>query len=93
MKLRAIGHELAAPARLVWVAFPARRGASWCPRATERRAPGECELIVVFACCREALYKHGGLLSVTSRILVVDLLSKKLPAEAIAGLVVLHAEE
>jgi len=42
---------------------------------------------------REALYKHGGLLSVTSRILVVDLLSKKLPAEAIAGLVVLHAEE
>ncbi len=49
--------------------------------------------MVALAGFREALYKHGGLLSVTSRILVVDLLSKKLPAEAIAGLVVLHAEE
>lgn len=38
------------------------------------------------------LYKSGGLLSVTSRILVVDMLTKIIPVDLISGVVVLHAE-
>ncbi|KKK22429.1 DNA repair protein [Aspergillus rambellii] len=41
---------------------------------------------------REKIYAEGGILSVTSRILVVDLLSKLLDPEKITGLVVLHAD-
>lgn len=41
---------------------------------------------------REKIYSEGGIVSVTSRILVVDLLSKLLDPETITGLVVLHAE-
>ncbi|EAW08852.1 ssDNA endodeoxyribonuclease RAD1 [Aspergillus clavatus NRRL 1] len=42
---------------------------------------------------REKIYAEGGILSVTSRILVVDLLSKLLDPEKITGMVVLHAEK
>ena len=42
---------------------------------------------------REKLYSQGGILSITSRILVVDLLSKLLDPETVTGLVVLHAEK
>lgn len=42
---------------------------------------------------REKLYSQGGILSVTSRILVVDVLSKLLNPESITGLVVLHADQ
>ncbi|KAH1487686.1 hypothetical protein KXX42_003057 [Aspergillus fumigatus] len=41
---------------------------------------------------REKIYAQGGILSVTSRILVVDLLSKLLDPEKITGMVVLHAD-
>ncbi|KAL9107374.1 MAG: hypothetical protein Q9227_007739 [Pyrenula ochraceoflavens] len=41
---------------------------------------------------RERMYQDGGILSITSQILVVDLLSKLLDPEAVTGLVVLHAE-
>ena len=41
---------------------------------------------------REKMYAEGGIVSVTSRILVVDLLSKLLDPETVTGLVVLHAE-
>lgn len=41
---------------------------------------------------RQELYLSGGLLSVTSRILVVDMLNKMIPTDLITGLVVLHAE-
>ena len=41
---------------------------------------------------RERMYAEGGILSITSRILVVDLLSKLLDPETVTGLVVLHAE-
>ncbi|KAG8906750.1 hypothetical protein FRB99_006241 [Tulasnella sp. 403] len=41
---------------------------------------------------RQELYRKGGLISITSRILVVDLLSKDIPAELITGLVILHAD-
>ncbi|OAL27076.1 hypothetical protein AYO20_09884 [Fonsecaea nubica] len=41
---------------------------------------------------REKIYADGGIVSVTSRILVVDLLSKLLDPETVTGLVVLHAE-
>ncbi|KAK0530782.1 DNA repair protein RAD16, partial [Tilletia horrida] len=42
---------------------------------------------------RQELYLSGGLLSVTSRILVVDMLNKRIPTHLITGLVVLHAEK
>lgn len=41
---------------------------------------------------REKTYKAGGCLSVTSRILIVDLLNKKMDVSKITGLVILHAE-
>ncbi|KAI2040934.1 DNA repair protein RAD16 [Ophidiomyces ophidiicola] len=42
---------------------------------------------------RQKLYTQGGILSVTSRILIVDLLSKLLDAGTITGMVILHAEK
>ncbi|KAI5200943.1 DNA repair protein [Aureobasidium subglaciale] len=41
---------------------------------------------------REKMYKQGGIFSVTSRILVVDLLTENLDPAKITGLVVLHSE-
>jgi len=41
---------------------------------------------------REKIYAEGGVVSVTSRILIVDLLSRLLDPETVTGLVVLHAE-
>ncbi|PLB37276.1 ssDNA endodeoxyribonuclease RAD1 [Aspergillus candidus] len=41
---------------------------------------------------REKIYAEGGVLSVTSRILVVDLLSKLLDPQKITGMIVLHAD-
>lgn len=40
----------------------------------------------------ERVYRKGGVLSVTSRILIVDMLCHKIDLERIAGLVILHAE-
>jgi DNA excision repair protein ERCC-4 len=48
--------------------------------------------LMVACAARQDLYKSGGILSVTSRILVVDLLHKRMPIELITGLVILHAE-
>ncbi|RAL11024.1 ssDNA endodeoxyribonuclease RAD1 [Aspergillus homomorphus CBS 101889] len=42
---------------------------------------------------REKLYAAGGVLSVTSRILVVDFLSKLLDPSKVTGMVVLHADK
>ncbi|KAL7419755.1 DNA repair protein RAD16 [Cryptotrichosporon argae] len=42
---------------------------------------------------REDLYRHGGIFSVTSKILVNDLLKETVPAKLITGLVILHAEK
>ncbi|KAM0790973.1 hypothetical protein ACM66B_004275 [Microbotryomycetes sp. NB124-2] len=44
------------------------------------------------AATREIMYKQGGIFSVTSRILTVDMLNKKLPVELVTGLIVMHAE-
>ena len=41
---------------------------------------------------RQNLYRGGGLISVTSRILVVDMLQKEIPIDLISGLMVLHAD-
>ncbi|KAJ3996766.1 hypothetical protein F5050DRAFT_1757129 [Lentinula boryana] len=41
---------------------------------------------------RQDLYKGGGLIAVTSRILVVDLLQNTIPVELITGIMVMHAE-
>ena len=43
--------------------------------------------------CRTALYKGGGLIMVTSRILVVDMLTGDIPIELISGILVLNAEK
>ncbi|KAL7411126.1 hypothetical protein BDY24DRAFT_417461 [Mrakia frigida] len=42
---------------------------------------------------RRALFHAGGLISATSRILLIDMLTKNIPTEMISGLVVLHAEK
>ncbi|PWN40252.1 hypothetical protein IE81DRAFT_325773 [Ceraceosorus guamensis] len=42
---------------------------------------------------RQELYAAGGLLSITSRILIVDMLNHKIPISKVAGIVVMHAEE
>ncbi|PGH26418.1 hypothetical protein AJ80_01916 [Polytolypa hystricis UAMH7299] len=42
---------------------------------------------------RQRIYEQGGILSVTSRILVVDLLSKLLDPETVTGLIILHADK
>ncbi|GLB36876.1 putative ERCC4 domain containing protein [Lyophyllum shimeji] len=42
---------------------------------------------------RQDLYKKGGLISVTSRILVVDMLQGDIPTHLITGILVMHAEK
>lgn len=42
---------------------------------------------------REELYRRGGLFSITSRILIVDLLSGLLDPSTVTGVVVLHADK
>ncbi|KAG1731335.1 uncharacterized protein EDB91DRAFT_1154579 [Suillus paluster] len=42
---------------------------------------------------RQDLYKNGGLISVTSRILIVDMLQSDIPTELITGIIVMHAEK
>ncbi|KAG5719298.1 DNA repair protein rad16 [Termitomyces sp. T112] len=42
---------------------------------------------------RQDLYRKGGLISVTSRILVVDMLQSDIPTHLISGIIVLHAEK
>ncbi|KAJ1920686.1 DNA repair protein RAD16, partial [Tieghemiomyces parasiticus] len=42
---------------------------------------------------RVRLYRQGGVLSVTSRILVVDLLNDRLPVDRVTGVVVNHAHQ
>lgn len=42
---------------------------------------------------RKAIYARGGLISVTTRILIVDMLKKTIPLELVSGLVILHAED
>ena len=41
---------------------------------------------------RQNLYKQGGIISVTSRILVVDMLQSDIPTELVTGMIILHAE-
>lgn len=42
---------------------------------------------------RQDLYKQGGLMPITSRILVVDMLQSDIHIELITGTTVLHAEK
>ncbi|EAU93561.2 hypothetical protein CC1G_02791 [Coprinopsis cinerea okayama7 len=42
---------------------------------------------------RQELYKGGGIIAVTSRILVVDMLQNDIPIDLISGIFVLHAEK
>ena len=47
----------------------------------------------LFLCCRESVYLSGGVLFVTSRILVVDMLTKRLPIHLVTGIVVYRAHK
>ena len=47
----------------------------------------------IFICCRESVYLSGGVLFVTSRILVVDMLTKRLPIHLVTGIVVYRAHK
>ncbi|KAF9561500.1 hypothetical protein CPC08DRAFT_707327 [Agrocybe pediades] len=42
---------------------------------------------------RQNLYRQGGIISVTSQILVVDILQSDVPTELITGMLILHAEK
>ncbi|KAH6911198.1 hypothetical protein BKA70DRAFT_1269689 [Coprinopsis sp. MPI-PUGE-AT-0042] len=42
---------------------------------------------------RQDVYKSGGIISVTSRILVVDMLQDDIPVSLVSGIMVLHAEK
>ena len=44
-----------------------------------------------YLCVRDLLYLKGGVLFVTSRILVVDLLKRQCPAESVSGILVYNA--
>lgn len=39
------------------------------------------------------MYLKGGLMAITSRILVVDMLQNDIPVDKITGIMVLHAEK
>ncbi|CAG8438592.1 3356_t:CDS:10 [Funneliformis mosseae] len=41
---------------------------------------------------RSELYVSGGILSITSRILIIDLLQKRIPTYLITGILIMHAE-
>lgn len=42
---------------------------------------------------RQAAYKRGGVLSITTRILIIDMLLDRIPVSEMTGIVVLHAED
>ncbi|CAH1237818.1 ERCC4 [Branchiostoma lanceolatum] len=47
--------------------------------------------VCLFVCSRKALYLSGGVLFVTSRILVVDMLTDRIPVDLITGVLVYRA--
>lgn len=49
-------------------------------------------LIYLIRIYRSELYISGGILSITSRILIIDLLQKRIPSYLITGILVMHAE-
>ncbi|MCJ1293664.1 hypothetical protein MMC34_005219 [Xylographa carneopallida] len=61
-------------------------------RAPLARGLSQVNTDVMSVGTREKMYSQGGIFSITSRILVVDLLSKLLNPESITGLIVLHSE-
>ena len=52
-----------------------------------------CQSLTLTRPVRKNLYKSGGLISVTSRILVVDMLQSDIPIELITGMLIMHAEQ
>ena len=48
--------------------------------------------VLIIKLWRQDLYRGGGIISVTSRILVVDMLKADIPIELITGMLVMHAE-
>ncbi|KAK6503617.1 hypothetical protein TWF481_008626 [Arthrobotrys musiformis] len=74
-----------------------RFGEKLVEKAAISRAPNARGLLVIntnvsSVASREKLYARGGVFTITSRILVVDLLAGLLDPSKITGLVVLHAE-
>jgi hypothetical protein len=50
-------------------------------------------IVLTLVAPRKELYRRGGLMSVTSRILVVDMLQSDIPMHLISGIIMLHAEK
>ncbi|KAK6355381.1 hypothetical protein TWF696_004489 [Orbilia brochopaga] len=74
-----------------------RLGEELAEKAAISRAPHARGLVVINTdvtnvSSREKMYANGGVFTVTSRILVVDLLSGLLDPARITGLIILHAE-
>lgn len=42
---------------------------------------------------RQAIYKRGGIVSITTRILIIDMLLDRIPVADLTGIVVMHAED
>lgn len=94
--MRVVNAEMNAKDRLVWSLLPSlvtpeltneqQTSFSLIPCIRSRNVIGTNRTY------RRDLYLSGGLISITSRILVVDLLTKNVPTEMITGLLVMHAE-
>ncbi|KAK6361095.1 hypothetical protein TWF730_004844 [Orbilia blumenaviensis] len=74
-----------------------RFGEQLAEKAAVSRAPNARGLLVIntnvsSVASREKMYERGGVFTVTSRILVVDLLAGLLDPVKVTGLIVLHAE-
>lgn len=41
---------------------------------------------------RQAIYKRGGIVSITTRILIIDMLLDRIPVSELTGIAILHAE-
>ena len=78
LKFKSVSHEMAATVRSV--------STKCILLSTSIADAGDCDM------GRQDLYKGGGICSVTSRIVSVDMLMQKIPTDLITGIVVLHAE-
>lgn len=85
-----LGEELGMKLTTVAFEMPAK------DRYAPRFAVTLCASSMLMACyrlrCRQAAYKKGGVVSITTRILIVDLLLERIPVKELTGIVVLHAE-
>ncbi len=97
--LRIVGYETGKKDRCAYHPFyPIGQGSSLNLISSLFSPPflfGSClpyPTLLHFPAGRQDLYKKGGLISVTSQILTVDMLTSEMPTHLITGIIVLHAE-